>query len=191
MRRAITSGRQATGPGALRGLIHSSTSARALARVMPKSAARRWRSQPKPSSATAHSSDGGSISNGERPSQITTLPANTKRPGVDFGWRGWRRRCADPAARSAAGRRGRARSASATDGCRWHAPSAARAGASMSRSLVCAPPTVTDIIAKPLESLRRGSILVRECRTIAKPRDGGKSAKEASLRSGLLTSRAA
>ncbi len=40
-------------------MIHSSTSARALARVMPDSAARRCRSQPKPSSATAQSSDGG------------------------------------------------------------------------------------------------------------------------------------
>jgi hypothetical protein len=60
--------------------IHSSTSARALARVMPDSTARRWRSQPKPNKACAHSSDGGGISNGERPSQITTLPAKAKRP---------------------------------------------------------------------------------------------------------------
>ena len=61
-------------------VIHSSTRARALARVMPDSAARRWRSQPKPSRRAAHSSDGGAISNGERPSLITTLPAKANRP---------------------------------------------------------------------------------------------------------------
>ena len=58
-RRATTSARQAIGSCELLSVIHSSTSARALARVMPDSAARRWRSQPKPSSATAQSSDGG------------------------------------------------------------------------------------------------------------------------------------
>ena len=79
-RRATTSGRQASGSRELLSVIHSSTSARALARVMPVSAARRCRSQLKPSSATAQSSDGGATSNGERASQITTLPANTKRP---------------------------------------------------------------------------------------------------------------
>ena len=61
-------------------VIHSSTSARALARVMPDLAARRWRSQEKPSSAVAHSSDGGAIWNIERLSQTTTLPAKAKRP---------------------------------------------------------------------------------------------------------------
>ena len=61
-------------------LIQSSTSARALERVMALSAARRWRSQPKPSSTTAHSSEGGVISNGERRSAMTTLPAKAKRP---------------------------------------------------------------------------------------------------------------
>jgi hypothetical protein len=60
--------------------IHSPTSARALARVMVESAARKWRSHPKPSNWSAHSSDGGSISNGERPSQMTILPAKAKRP---------------------------------------------------------------------------------------------------------------
>ena len=79
MRRATTSGRQASGSREL-SVIHSSTSARALARVMPDSAARRCRSQLKPSSEAAHSSDGGGTSNGERASQITTLPANTNRP---------------------------------------------------------------------------------------------------------------
>ncbi len=53
---------------------------RALARVMADSAARRWRSQPKPSNCCAHSSEGGTISKGERPSQITILPASAKRP---------------------------------------------------------------------------------------------------------------
>jgi len=48
--------------------------------VIPDSAARRWRSQPKPSRIVAHSSDGGAISNGERPSLITTLPAKANRP---------------------------------------------------------------------------------------------------------------
>ena len=80
MRRAMISGCQATGSHAPCTVIHSSTSARALARVMPDSAARRWRSQPKPSRIAAHSSDGGAISNGERPSLITTLPAKAKRP---------------------------------------------------------------------------------------------------------------
>jgi len=61
-------------------LIQSSISERALARVMAESAARRWRSQEKFSRITAHSSDGGVISNGERRSQITTLPAKAKRP---------------------------------------------------------------------------------------------------------------
>ena len=41
-------GRQASGCQEPCSAIHSSTSARALARVMPDSAARRWRSQPKP-----------------------------------------------------------------------------------------------------------------------------------------------
>jgi hypothetical protein len=79
-RRARTSGRQAIGSRLLCEVIHSSTSARALARVMPESAARKCRSQPNPRSAIAQSSDGGPISNGERASQVTTLPANTKRP---------------------------------------------------------------------------------------------------------------
>jgi post-segregation antitoxin (ccd killing protein) len=61
-------------------LIHSSISERALARVIAESAARRWRSQEKLSSCTAHSSDGGVISNGDLRSQITTLPAKAKRP---------------------------------------------------------------------------------------------------------------
>jgi hypothetical protein len=74
------SGRQATVSDALCSDIHSSTSARALARVIPDSAARRWRSQPKPNSTSDHSSDGGIISNGDRPSQITILPAKAKRP---------------------------------------------------------------------------------------------------------------
>jgi hypothetical protein len=47
---------------------------------MALSAARKWRSQEKLSSITAHSSDGGVISKGERRSQITTLPAKAKRP---------------------------------------------------------------------------------------------------------------
>ena len=61
-------------------VIQSSISARALARVMAESAARRCLSQAKLSRITAHSSDGGIISNGERRSQITTLPAKAKRP---------------------------------------------------------------------------------------------------------------
>jgi hypothetical protein len=61
-------------------LIHSSISERALARVIAESAARRWRSQTKPSNVTAHSSDGGVISKGDRRSQMTTFPANAKRP---------------------------------------------------------------------------------------------------------------
>ena len=60
--------------------IQSSTSERALARVSAVSAARRWRSQPKPSSETSQSSEGGSSSKIERPWQVTILPANTKRP---------------------------------------------------------------------------------------------------------------
>jgi hypothetical protein len=80
MRRATISGCQATGCQPPWSVIHSSTRARALARLMVESAAFRWRSQPKPSSASAHSSEGGSISNGERPSQTTTLPAKPKRP---------------------------------------------------------------------------------------------------------------
>jgi hypothetical protein len=79
-RRATTSARHAMASWELLRVIHSSTSARALARVMPDSAARRWRSQPKPKSAAAQSSDGGGISKGERESQVTTLPANAKRP---------------------------------------------------------------------------------------------------------------
>jgi hypothetical protein len=47
---------------------------------MPDWAARRWRSQLKPKSAAAQSSDGAAISKGERESQVTTLPANAKRP---------------------------------------------------------------------------------------------------------------
>ena len=80
MRRASTSARQASGSPDRLSVIHSSTSARALALAMPDSAARRCRSQLKPSSDTAQSSDGGVASNGERASEITTLPANTKRP---------------------------------------------------------------------------------------------------------------
>jgi hypothetical protein len=60
--------------------IQSSISERALARVMAVSAARRWRSQPKPSRETSQSSDGGSRSKIERPWQVTILPAKTKRP---------------------------------------------------------------------------------------------------------------
>ena len=59
MRRDSTSGRHAIGCHAPCSVIHSSTSARALARAMPDSAARRWRNQPKPNIAVAHSSDGG------------------------------------------------------------------------------------------------------------------------------------
>ncbi len=80
MRRDRMSVRQPSGCQPPCRLIHSSISERALARVMAVSAARRWRSQAKPSSAAAHSSDGGVISNGERRSQITTLPAKAKRP---------------------------------------------------------------------------------------------------------------
>ena len=79
-RRDSTSGRQASGCHAPCNVIHSSIKARALARVMPDSAARRWRNQPKPNSAVAHSSDGGAISKIERSSQTTTLPAKAKRP---------------------------------------------------------------------------------------------------------------
>ena len=79
-RRATTSARQAIGSWERLSVIHSSTNARALARVMPDWAARRWRSQLKPKSAAAQSSDGGAISKGERESQVTTLPANAKRP---------------------------------------------------------------------------------------------------------------
>jgi hypothetical protein len=80
MRRATISGCQATGCQLPWSVIHSSTKARALARLMVESAARRWRSQPKPSRTSAHSSEGDAISNGERPSQTTTLPAKAKRP---------------------------------------------------------------------------------------------------------------
>ena len=80
MRRDSTSGRQASGCQEPCSAIHSSISARALARVMPDSAARRWRSQPKPNSAAAQSSDGGAISKIERRSQTTILPAKAKRP---------------------------------------------------------------------------------------------------------------
>src|SRR5881227_2250244 len=71
IRRASTSGRQASGCQEPCNEIHSSTSARALARVMADSAARKCRSQPKPSRPAAHSSDGGSISKIERRSQTT------------------------------------------------------------------------------------------------------------------------
>ncbi len=80
MRRATISGRHAIGCQEPCSVIHSSTSARALARVIADSAARRWRSQPKPRRLSAHSSEGGTISNGERPSHTTILPANAKRP---------------------------------------------------------------------------------------------------------------
>jgi hypothetical protein len=79
-RRASTSARQAILPACFCDASHSSTSERALARVMAESAARRCRSQPKPSRATSQSSDGGSSVNTERPWQVTILPANTKRP---------------------------------------------------------------------------------------------------------------
>ena len=59
---------------------HSSTSERALARVIAESAARRWRSQPKPSSAVSQSSDGAASVKIERPWQVTIFPAKTKRP---------------------------------------------------------------------------------------------------------------
>ncbi len=80
IRRDSTSGRHATGCHEPCSAIHSSTSARALARAMPDSAARRWRSQLKPKTSVAHSSDGGVISKIERLSQTTTLPAKAKRP---------------------------------------------------------------------------------------------------------------
>ena len=51
-----------------------------IARLIAGSEVRRCRSQLKPCRPIAHSSDGGAISNGERPSQITTLPAKAKRP---------------------------------------------------------------------------------------------------------------
>jgi len=56
MRRAVTSGRQQTESWERASVIHSSISARALARVMPDSAARRCRSQPKPYRPAAQSS---------------------------------------------------------------------------------------------------------------------------------------
>jgi len=80
IRRAMISGRQANECHAPWSNIHSSTNARALARVMAVSAARRCRNQLKVSNASAHSTDGGSISKGERPSQMTTLPASANWP---------------------------------------------------------------------------------------------------------------
>ena len=65
-------------------MIHSSTSARALARVMPDSAARRWRSQLKPSSAAAQSSDGGVTSNGERGVADHDLAGEDEAAGIDL-----------------------------------------------------------------------------------------------------------
>jgi ABC-type uncharacterized transport system involved in gliding motility auxiliary subunit len=60
--------------------IQSSTRARAFWRASTVSAARRWRSQPKPCSTLSHSSVGGSTSKGERPPTSTTWPENTKTP---------------------------------------------------------------------------------------------------------------
>jgi hypothetical protein len=80
IRRAVTSGRLAAASPEFCNEIHSSTSARALARVIPESAARKWRSQLNPCSATDQSSDGAFTSNGERASHTTTLPPNENRP---------------------------------------------------------------------------------------------------------------
>src|SRR5665647_1833553 len=62
-RRERISRRQPTGCQPPWMLIQSSISERALARVMVESAARKWRSQPKLNSITAHSSDGGVVRN--------------------------------------------------------------------------------------------------------------------------------
>ena len=80
MRRERISVRQPIGCQPPCTLIHSSISERALERVMAESAARKCRSQTKPSSVAAHSSEGGVISKGDLRSQITTLPAKAKRP---------------------------------------------------------------------------------------------------------------
>src|SRR5262249_7339984 len=80
MRRAMTSGRRLIGLPALTFLSHSLTSERARARLIAGSEVRRCLSQPKPCRPIAHSSDGGEISKGERPSQTATLPEKTKRP---------------------------------------------------------------------------------------------------------------
>ena len=104
MRRATMSGRQATASATPCSAIHSSTSARALARVMRDSAARRWRSQPKPNSASAHSSDGGSHLE-RRAAVADRRSCRRRRSGRHRSRsRGSGRRCAGPAARSAAGR---------------------------------------------------------------------------------------
>ena len=79
-RRAATSGRRAIGESLPLVRIQSSTRARAFWRAMTVSAARRWRSQPKPCSTRSHSSVGGSTSKGERPPTSTTWPENTKTP---------------------------------------------------------------------------------------------------------------
>jgi hypothetical protein len=51
-----------------------------LARVIPDSAGAQMAEPAEAEQDRAHSSDGGAISNGERPSLITTLPAKANRP---------------------------------------------------------------------------------------------------------------